>query len=534
MMLEYKKSLLLLIFLTCVVVNSVATVRIGVFIGNDYGLRDEKPLMYASRDAQEMARLMQQFGGLDQDRTYLIVNSGIDRVRHSLQEISGRLKELHRNGTPSMLLFYYSGHGSSGALHIANKKFAHSELTALLDSLDCDLKIAIVDACESGDLLRQKGARVVENHNLQTNSALKSKGTIIISSSSRGELAQESEVFQGSVFSHHLMNGLRGMADYNSDKQVGLMEVFNYASTSTRKEKSFGQTVSQHPTFDFDIVSHSDIVLTELQNGKSGIRFNKLSTTYVEIYNAASMALFARVYLDGKDSSYVTLPSNRYICTFVQNENTYVKTIDLTWGKNVSLSKDMFSRKPNLTLYAKGGALDKVTYHGAQISIRKTRPVLEKDALLTQCSYVFRSSYLRHDLLIGTASQKVFNQSTHLANELQYLRLGYALKYSIFRFVYGQILAGGEIAWHRAHQTVTDLRIEGDGLYVDRIALPKHSYAKTSVYQLHTPVDLELFLPFGIWGTISAGGSLYRFRDGARGMSHSFAFEPGFSIGYQF
>jgi hypothetical protein len=171
--------------------------RLALFIGSDEGLAHERPLKYAAHDAREMAQLFKESGAFEEDRIYLLENQSITRVREAVQEISGRIKELKKREGKVLSLFYYSGHGSADALHIMGKKYSRTELITQLENLQSDLKIMIVDACESGNLLRSKGGEVIMDHSIQKVDNLNNKGTIVLSSSSRGELAQESENYRG-------------------------------------------------------------------------------------------------------------------------------------------------------------------------------------------------------------------------------------------------------------------------------------------------------------------------------------------------
>ena len=179
--------------------------RIAVFVGEDQGLDDERALRYASKDAKEMAEAFRLAGTFDEDRIYLLMNQPLEKIKASLEEVRGRVRELRKAGTESLVLIYYSGHGSAEGLHIRGKSFSKEELSQYLESLESNLKIVILDACESGDFLRTKGGRLLEAPTVVKMDRLESQGTILISSSSRGEMAQESEDYRGAVFTHHFL-----------------------------------------------------------------------------------------------------------------------------------------------------------------------------------------------------------------------------------------------------------------------------------------------------------------------------------------
>lgn len=510
--------------------------RIGVFIGCDYGLKNEKPLKYASRDAEQLAKLMRQSGGFSQDRCYLLTNNTLEEITSTFNEVAGRLKEIKRTGEESCLFLYYSGHGSADALHINGKKFKRKDFRELFEKLDSDLKIVIIDACESGDFLRQKGARLVENHTIALEGKVENKGTMVISSSARGEMAQESQEYRGAVFTHHLLNGLRGMADYNGDEQVALMEVFHYAGVATRMEKFRGQKIQQHPSYDFDVVGKSDVVLTDLRTIRSKLLLHAIPAQYIEIYDSYNLELAGRAYIAGDDLVYCHLPSQKYVVTFSQGDDTYIRHVDLTWGKSEQVTGGDFSRKPNLLLYTKGGSRNlQIDFHGIQSTVRSSQPVFTKRAPFYLLGYVFRKGSLKQELSFGYAGFLVEGSGVPLQNELSMFRGAYACKISLLRFVYGQLLAGGEVSFHRVHQSVRDLRVQDTPLFSDGVELEKVQSSATNIYQLYLPLELELFAPRGIWIGLSAGVSVFRYYESNRSTpQYKTSFEPGFSLGYQF
>lgn len=527
----YSLSILVL----CMVVQSAPVEKIGIFIGNDYGMANERPLKYASSDASRMAKILQNIGGFDQDRTYLLLNSKIERVRSVLNEVSGRIKELHRTNIQTMLFLYYSGHGSSGSLHLYNQKIYQEELYGYLDSLKSDLKIVVVDACESGDLLRQKGGKIVASPKIEKNDQLKNRGRIIISSSSRGELSQESEDYHGSIFSHHFMNGLQGLADYNNDNMVGIMEACNYAGISTRMENVSGIAEAQHPLFDFDIVGQSDIYISDLHTAKSTVLFKSIPAQYLEVHDAYNMNLIARIYLNGRDSVYYNLQSNKYICTFTDNNSVYTKQIDLTWGKNFVVAKEQFIRHPRLTLYAKGNRNRNVSYYGVNISSRLSMPVLNQRMWLFQANYLLRRYHTMHEVSVGYSSKNITDNNAGFSNNLSLLRIAYSLKIPLYRFVYGQFIAGGELGYHRAYQMITDLRVKNGPLYVDGNKLPSTYDYKANIYEARLPLEIEVYLPLRMWLSASLSGNVYRYDNFATGKgTFNWVIEPGFAIGHQF
>ena len=370
--------------------------NLALFIGVDEGLPRERTLKYASRDAVSMAGVFRELGSYSKDKLYLLVNPTLERVRLTLREIRGRVLELRRTGSQTSVLLYYSGHGSAEGLHMRGKIVSRREVGDLLDSLECDLKIVILDACESGDFLRRKGGVLYEDREILKQDELESRGTILLSSSSSGEQAQESEDYKGAVFSHHLINGLKGLADYDSNREVTLLEAFDYARASTRLEEIDGLTEQQNPSYDFDVVGKSDPVLTRLERVRSRILFRHMPQTAVEIYNVQSQALEHRIWLTSRDSAYYNIPAGKFILRYAEKEGYRVKSVDLTWASEAMVEPEGFRKQGKTILHRKGAFASGLGSHGIQLSTHSAGPSMKN--LLLGGEYVFRTLSVKHSL----------------------------------------------------------------------------------------------------------------------------------------
>ena len=71
----------------------------------------------------------------------------------------------------------------------------------------------------------------------------KSKGRVIISSSSANEVSKEDDKLKHGIFSYYLLEGLKGKADNDSDGIITIAELFGYLSQKV--PEASGQ--DQHP-----------------------------------------------------------------------------------------------------------------------------------------------------------------------------------------------------------------------------------------------------------------------------------------------
>jgi hypothetical protein len=508
--------------------------RIAVLIGVDRGLREEAPLSYASRDAREMADALQSAGTFDEDRIYLMQNPSVEKVRLALEQVKGRLEELRKSGTETLVLLYYSGHADAHGLHILGHVLPRADLEGTFSSLDANLKVLILDACEAGDFLRPKGARLVESPETVRLDRLTGKGIILISSSGRGEMSQESEAYRGAVFTHHFVNGLRGLADFDDDHCVRLMEAFDYARVLTKRERIFGNTDNQNPEFDLDLTGESDPVLARLEPGRQcHLLFAGMPAGPMEIYDGHTMEIAAKVWLTGQDSVNLVLPSRKYILVAPGKGYASFNQVDLSWQTRALVRPGDFRKMAESLHRGKGGSRLDFHLHGIQYSALRL-PVFG-GLTLNRLGYVFRGYYFKQSIEISMTAGEFGGNGTGLTNSMRIFGAGYSLQTPILRGSRLQVLTGAEGAIHQVFQRIDDTRFGGSPIESEegRVAVAREQTAR--LYHLALPLDLEIFLPFRFWMSLRGAAAGYAYRDRASGNYRPhFGFEPGVALGHQF
>lgn len=470
--------------------------RFAILIGSDRGLRNETPLKYADRDARQMAEALAGSGTFNKNEIYILPNPSLAEVRATLQEIRGKVKQIAKSGKESLVLVYMSGHGSNGAVHISGQRFTLEEMREYMGSLESGLKILIVDACESGDFLRQKGGQVVETHHIEADDRLEAHGTVVLSSSAQGEEAQESEKYQGSVFTHHLINGLEGMADYNGDKEVSLWEMFYYARASTQAEKILGQRGSQNPSFDFDVVGRADIPMSYLEKGRSRLVLRGFPSVSLEIYSAGGMELKNRLWLTGRQEVVLQLPSSDYILAYDDGDLVRLAEADLSHASEKILSPKAFASKPRTLVYSKGGRA--VSDQGFQASLGGNNPAGDGLSMFGGLDYVYRSGLYKQIAGIGYGTGSYSDPYSQI--QRTYFSGSYGIERSVFRKIRWQALVGPQFKYFfvRQRQQVTGFDTTGAPLF-------KSIASNSQIMQLALPLDFETEVggPFPAWLSFS-------------------------------
>ena len=239
--------------------------RYGFLVGSNKGAAHEVPLRYAESDVDAVANLLMDLGGFPGERLTRLYAPTAPRVRRALLDLIVRIQQDLRSGGEAVLFAYYSGHADAQNLHLGGTELPMEELSQLVRASQAKLKVLLVDACRSGALTRVKGGRPVAPFQIGIEDLLRNEGYAVITSSSAGEDAQESESFRSSVFTHHFLAGLRGMGDVNLDRLVTLGEAYNYSSEQTLKTSLNTLAGSQHATFEYDLRGRADPVLADLR-----------------------------------------------------------------------------------------------------------------------------------------------------------------------------------------------------------------------------------------------------------------------------
>jgi hypothetical protein len=242
-------------------------VRILLAIGQDVGTPDDEPLRYAERDARRVVGLFTALGDVDQKRTYLLTNASADHVRQVLAEIRGRSIELG----DVILIVYISSHADANGLHLGDSRLPYTELRALLASVPARLRLLVTDACTSGAMIRLKGGRPIKPFAIDLEGGHDIQGQVVITSTGSGEPAQEWEALGGSLFTHHLISGLRGAADRDGDGRVTLFEAYSYSYDRTLAASTGASAGAQHPSHEIDLRGEGDLVLTRPGGRSSGL-----------------------------------------------------------------------------------------------------------------------------------------------------------------------------------------------------------------------------------------------------------------------
>jgi hypothetical protein len=134
-------------------------------------------------------------------------------------------------------------------------------LEARLAALPGAVVIAFVDACQSGALIGEKGFLRGPPLTLEVTPA-GPRGRLLFTSSGANEASHESALLGGSPFAHHLISGLRGAADRDSDGDVTVVELYDHVYARTVASTLESPLGPQRPRQRVDLSGAGDLVLS--------------------------------------------------------------------------------------------------------------------------------------------------------------------------------------------------------------------------------------------------------------------------------
>lgn len=292
-------------------------------------------LSFAVADASSIARQLQLPGpfGVPQATTTLLLNG--EASRESMIEGLNRLTR--EVGTDDFVIFYFAGHGAS---EVSAKGDSDDKLAKYIVPYDVDLEsldssaidhnflaerinkikarniVLIFDCCYSG----AAGGRTVPLRNIRSSplpvgtrylERFTGSGRIIFTACNGTEVAQERRDLSHGVFTHFLLEGLKGRADYKRDHKIDVEELWMYAQAETIRATEG----TQSPVRD-GRVQGDPIVLTHCTSREStDERKVELGQLLVERFPGLRDLIIA----DGEEPELLAVEAARYLASRIRN-----------------------------------------------------------------------------------------------------------------------------------------------------------------------------------------------------------------------
>lgn len=331
--------------------------RVAVVVGNNLGHDPSRALRYAEEESGRLAALLRGAG--DFDNVITVKGAGRAGVEEALASARGFLDKARAEGKRTLFLFYYSGHGDQEALELGASRLPLRDLRAYIEQLSgADVRVAFVDACQSGALTGVKGGRRVPGYEIHLADPGNVKGMAFVTSSTANELSQESDDLGGSFFTHNIMAGLRGAADTSRDGQVTLGEVYQFAFRRTLASTAVSLAGGQHPTYDYRISGAGDVILARTRPNDARLVFpREAGATYTVVHRGRGEVI-AELPSTSGDDIYLALPAGDYRVVRRALASVREQTFALAAGSSTVLESEAMTpvQGDEYTQRKKGGA----------------------------------------------------------------------------------------------------------------------------------------------------------------------------------
>ena len=207
------------------------------------------PLNYTDDDAYRFSAFLQspEGGSIRDSNIRMLIDEGASKAS-IIQLIH---KTVQKVGTNDQLIFFFSGHGFEDALAPIDlngdyNKLFHKEVVNLINSNLAQKRLCILDACFAGGMSDEVKYKNSEQEKLQTEAYLKQfkahQKTAFIFSSKAKESSIEQKGLRQGVFSHFLLKGLKGEADFDKNGTVTVEEISQYVKVEVKTYTNNYQT----------------------------------------------------------------------------------------------------------------------------------------------------------------------------------------------------------------------------------------------------------------------------------------------------
>ncbi len=278
-------------------VSVAAPTRVAIVYGHNGADGPRAPLRYAELDAARMAQTLTELGQVDPADLKLLQGRPIAELTQALHWAKERVA-----GRDAVLLVYLSAHADARRGLLPGKEaLGWPELKAAIAATGATVRVTIVDGCQSAGII-EAGARAVPAFELEAD-PLTVKGEVFITTSAVDEPSVEAGAFQGSVFSQHLLAGLRGAADRSGDGRISLDEAYRYAF-----ERTQGGATGQHAAFANRLSGYGELTLTSLERASGLVPPERAQVLTVREARSGSPLISVRE----PDRHRLALPPGRY------------------------------------------------------------------------------------------------------------------------------------------------------------------------------------------------------------------------------
>src|SRR5688500_8498383 len=108
------------------------TERFGIFVGHNLG-RDREPLRFAERDAEPIAGIFRELGGMDPANLRILKAADRNSLDRAFRDMEARARSLPAD-VEAVFFLYFSGHGDERSLILGGEAFPLDSLKSRFDA----------------------------------------------------------------------------------------------------------------------------------------------------------------------------------------------------------------------------------------------------------------------------------------------------------------------------------------------------------------------------------------------------------------
>ncbi|MDR2588166.1 MAG: caspase family protein, partial [Spirochaetales bacterium] len=336
-----------------------STRRFGLFIGSNRGGAGRAVLRYAASDAQALASVFAQMGGIAGGDSVLLLDPSAEALTRRIDELReevSRAKKVHKR---TEIIFYYSGHSDEEGLLLDSERYSYRQLRERVNTVPSDMRIVILDSCSSGAFTRAKGGSKTKPFLID--SSVSAEGYAFLTSSSAEESSQESDRIRSSYFTHSLLTGLRGAADTVGDGRVTLNELYRFAYSETLAKTETSRYGAQHPSYDIQVNGTGDVVLTDIRETSAGLILGPDVEGRLSIRDKADH-LIAEITKSGSRPVELGLEGGVYRITLQTEGKVFRAEVSLAEGMRRTVSRADFEFFASSPAVARGNGNEELPY----------------------------------------------------------------------------------------------------------------------------------------------------------------------------
>ncbi|KIG14760.1 hypothetical protein DB30_06346 [Enhygromyxa salina] len=309
--------------------------RFALLVGANDGGGDRELLRYASTDAAMLSKALIELGGLDKGDRVVLDNPHPAALEQGFADIGAKIRQAHKAGERVQFVFYYSGHSDEAGLLLAGVHVDYKRLRALIDKVPADVRIGILDSCSSGAFTRFKGGK--KQAPFLVGSSAEVQGHAYLTSSSADEAAQESDRIGGSFFTHFLVTGLRGAADFDGDRRVTLNEAYRFAFDETLARTETTSGGPQHAAYDIQLAGTGDLVMTDLRKTSAKLEISGAVSGRIYVRDRRGNLVAELFKPKGAGPITLALEPGNYAITIDDGHNLHRAEVEVRSGKTETL-----------------------------------------------------------------------------------------------------------------------------------------------------------------------------------------------------